>query len=426
MTATATFVNVLPLLMSESAKQLRTTDVEPDEHMLIKPGELIDIVELSPLTLQDRRIYNLLILNAWDSITEPKEHRIHKRDLRGSHNVNDRVGESLLRLMGAVAQLRIERDAGDGQGPETFTRRVQLLAGTEESLRGNGVVYYSFPAAVRGIIRESSQYARLQKQVMFALSSKYALTLYEMVQKRGNMTWKTSEEFTLDRFRSLLGVEDGKLQAFKSFKQRAIDPAVLEVNGLGEFGCKVEPVFTGRKVTAVRLSWWKKNLDERMHALNELRFSRIGRKARLANAAVVTLPVAGALVAPSQDVADAPDLLTRVSGRPQSQSVADKGAGRASRRASLSQFVADRPGRRAGEGRGGRASQSVADSAALPSAGISILNEAQTARFRRDFPGLDIPWLEREFRAWVADKEPPNDPVKAFYGFMKRKRDEAQ
>src|SRR5271165_2975535 len=40
--------------MSDSAKQLRTIDVEPDEHMLIKPGELIDIVELSPLTLQDR------------------------------------------------------------------------------------------------------------------------------------------------------------------------------------------------------------------------------------------------------------------------------------------------------------------------------------------------------------------------------------
>src|SRR6185437_7804998 len=85
--------------MSDSNRQLRTIDVEPDEHMLIKPGELIDIVELSPLTLQDRRIYNLLILNAWDSITEAKEHRIHKRDLRGSHNVNDRVGESLLPLM---------------------------------------------------------------------------------------------------------------------------------------------------------------------------------------------------------------------------------------------------------------------------------------------------------------------------------------
>jgi hypothetical protein len=189
--------------MSDSARQLRTIDVEPDEHMLIKPGELIDIVELSPLTLQDRRIYNLLILNAWDSITEPKEHRIHKRDLRGTHHTNERVGESLLRLMGAVAQLRIERDAGEGSGPETFTRRVPLLAGTEESARSDGIVFYSFPAAVRGIIRESSQYARLQKQVMFAFSSKYALALYEMVQKRGNLKFKTSEEFPVERFRAL-------------------------------------------------------------------------------------------------------------------------------------------------------------------------------------------------------------------------------
>src|SRR3954454_9239500 len=108
--------------MTELPKSLRTVDIEPDEDMLIKPGELIDIAELSPLTLQDRRIYNLLIANAWDDILEPKQHCIHQRDLRGSHNVNDRVGDSLMRLMGAVAQLIIERDAGEGRGPETFTR----------------------------------------------------------------------------------------------------------------------------------------------------------------------------------------------------------------------------------------------------------------------------------------------------------------
>jgi len=362
--------------MNDSSKRLRTVDVEPDEHMLIKPGELIDIVELSPLTLQDRRIYNLLILNAWDSITEPKEHRIHKRELRGSHNVNDRVGESLVRLMGAVAQLRIERDAGEGEGPETFTRRVQLLAGTEESARGNGLIFYSFPAAVRGIIRESSQYARLQKQVMFAFSSKYALALYEMVQKRGNLKFKTSEEFPVDRFRSLLGVEPGKLEAFKSFKQRAIDPAVLEVTGLGEFGCKVEPVYSGRKVTAVRLSWWAKNLDERKFALNELRFSRVGRRARLKGEVVTISPLAGLMPAPSQDVADSP----RRDRSPHPKM--------------------------------------------LPSDGRSGLTDKQMARFRRDFAGLDIPWLEREFRDWVADKEPPDDYAAAFYGFMKRKQDD--
>jgi hypothetical protein len=382
----------------DSEKRLRTIDIEPDEHMLIKPGELIDIVELSPLTLQDRRIYNLLILNAWDSITEPKEHRIHKRDLRGTHNVNDRVGDSLLRLMGAVAQLRVERDAGDGRGPETFTRRVQLLAGTEESARSDGLVFYSFPAAVRGIIRESSQYARLQKQVMFAFSSKYALALYEMVQKRGNLKFKTSEEFPLDRFRSLLGVEPDKLRQFKHFKNRAIDPAVLEVNGLGEFGCKIEPIYAGRKVTAVRLSWWAKNLDERKSTLNELRFSRVGRRARLQGKVETLTPLSILSAHPSQDVTVAIPIPRR-----------DRSPGSP---ASANQRFGNERERPAGPRVG------------LPPDGRSGLTERQMARFRRDFPGLDVAWLERDFQAWVADKGPPKDYAAAFYGFMKKKKDE--
>jgi hypothetical protein len=403
--------------MSDSVKQLRTIDVEPDEHMLIKPGELIDIVELSPLTLQDRRIYNLLILNAWDSITEPKEHRIHKRDLRGSHHTNERVGDSLLRLMGAVAQLRIERDAGEGQGLETFTRRVQLLSGTEEAARSDGLIFYSFPAAVRGIIRESSQYARLQKQVMFAFTSKYALALYEMVQKRGNLKFKTSEEFPIDRFRLLLGVEEGKLHAFKSFKQRAIDPAVLEVNGLGEFGCKVEPIYKGRKVTAVRLSWWAKNLDERKVALNELRFSRIGRRARL-KGEVVTIAPAGLPLAPPQDVAITtapanPGVIPHPRMLPSSlaKAQAEQGEPTAHPRTL--------PSSRA-KGQGGTA-ESTPHPKMLP-LGASGLTEKQMERFRRDFSGLDIPWLEREFRAWVAERDEPMDYAGAFYGFMKQKQ----
>src|SRR4051795_6928303 len=384
--------------MSDSNRQLRTIDVEPDEHMLIKPGELIDIVELSPLTLQDRRIYNLLILNAWDSITEAKEHRIHKRDLRGSHNVNDRVGESLLRLMGAVAQLRIERDTGDGKGPEPFTRRVQLLAGTEESARSNGLVFYSFPAAVRGIIRQSSQYARLQKQVMFAFSSKYALALYEMVQKRGNLKFKTSEEFPVETFRGMLGVEPGKLTQFKSLKQRAIDPAMLEVNGLGEFGCKVEPIYTGRKVTAVRLLWWQKNLDERINAMNELRFSRVGRRARLKGEVVTALP--SLALNPSQDVAVAR---------------AGTSGGRSTHPKMLPLEGKGEPKRRGGQGTHPKT---------LPSGNKSGLTEQKFEQFRRQFPGLDIAYLEREFREWVEGRDPPQDYAAAFYGFMRRKQRE--
>ena len=45
-------------------------------------------------------------------------------------------------------------------------------------------------------------------------------------------------------------------------------------------------------------------------------------------------------------------------------------------------------------------------------------------RFRHNFPGLDVPYLEREFRAWVSEQQEPRDYAAAFYGFMKKKKAE--
>jgi hypothetical protein len=339
---------------TDSAKRLRTVDVRSDERSLIKPGELIDIVEMSPLTLHDRRVYNLLILNAWDGITEPKEHCIHKRELRGTHHTSERVGDSILRLMAAVAQLRVIRDDG-----KEYIRRVQLLSSTDEGTDHEGLLYYSFNAALRSILKHSSQFARLQRDVMFAFSSKYALALYELVQKRGNLKHKTCDEFTVDEFRMLLGVEKGNLTQFKHFKYRAIDPAVVEVNGLGEFGCKVDPVYKGRKVIAVRLGWWAKSLDEKKAALHELRVSKVGRRHRLR----------GTVETVSLSIADLP-----------------------------------KPAN------------------ALPLPGHSGLKEQQFNSLRASFPGVDIGEMERQFVQWNTEKggEPENYTA-ALFGFIRAK-----
>ena len=45
-----------------------------------------------------------------------------------------------------------------------------------------------FPRKLRKLIGDSHIFARIEKDVMLALSSKYALALYEMVQKRGNLS----------------------------------------------------------------------------------------------------------------------------------------------------------------------------------------------------------------------------------------------
>lgn len=95
--------------MAESA--IRTVEARPNADSLIKPGELVDLIEVTPLTLNDRRIYNQLLENAWEAIDKPVTHVIAKSALRGSHNSNDRVGESLERLMSAIVKVAVIWDA---------------------------------------------------------------------------------------------------------------------------------------------------------------------------------------------------------------------------------------------------------------------------------------------------------------------------
>lgn len=253
---------------------IRTVEARPNADSLIKPGELVDLIEVTPLTLNDRRIYNQLLENAWDAIDKPVTHVIAKSSLRGSHNSNDRVGESLERLMSAIVKVAVIWDG------EPAIERVQLLGGNLESSRGDGLLEYEIPARLRKIIRNSQVFARLQREVMFALSSKYALTLYEMVQKRGNLRWKASERFTLDGLRGIMGVPKGKLSSWSNLKVRAIDPAVAEVNALSDYMVEILPIKTGRAVTHVEMRWWRKDGDAGGAADRALQFSKIGRRAR--------------------------------------------------------------------------------------------------------------------------------------------------
>lgn len=256
------------------SKAYRTVEARPNAQTLVKPGELVDLVEVTPLTLADRRIYNQLLENAWDAIEKPVTHVIAKSDLRGSHNSNDRVGASIERLMASIVRVQVMRDG------EPAVERVQLLGGNVESARRDGLLEYEIPQRLRRIIKDSTVFARLQREVMFALSSKYALTLYEMVQKRGNLRWRSSEKFSLEDMRGVLGVPKGKLTSWSNLKLRAIDPAVEEVSALSDYLVEVEPIKTGRRVTHVELRWWRKDAGSEAEAERELQFASVGRKER--------------------------------------------------------------------------------------------------------------------------------------------------
>jgi hypothetical protein len=243
---------------------------------LIKPAELVDVVELTPLTLVDRRTYNLLITYAWNRIDEDVEHAIPKAVLRGTHESNDRLGPTIRRLMSGQVEVRIVRDG------KRYLRRIQLLGAVDrpEDEDEDGNVYYRFPAELREIIQRSDIFARLQTEVLFCFTSKYALVLYEMIQKRGYLKHKHVEEFGTDEMRGLLGVPPGRLTEFAALRRKALIPAVEEVNAYSPFMVRLDAIRHGKKVVKLRLSWFPKDEQGLKAAYCEVQKHKAGRKAR--------------------------------------------------------------------------------------------------------------------------------------------------
>lgn len=255
---------------------LRTLELKPGYGEMIKPTELIDIEGATTLTLSARRLYNLLIAYAFgpELGNEGQEWTIALSELRGTHKGNERIEESILALMKTIVTVRLS----DGR-----TRRVALLGGNDmdDPDRPRGTLSYSFDKRLAPLLRESTVFGKLELAVMHAFSTKYALALYEALSRRVRLSSKFSEIFELDPFRELLGVPPGKLSTFSNLKLKAITPAVAEINAMASFGCRIDPVKTGRKVTALRLSWWRKDMDGVKAAYAEVQRTRVGRKARI-------------------------------------------------------------------------------------------------------------------------------------------------
>lgn len=264
-----------PALM---ATDIKVTGQPLDPAMMgkiIKPRELVDIIELTPLNRNESILYNQLLANAWNNIRTHPVHKVLKASLRGSHDSNDRLDEAFDKLMSAWAKIR----ARDPQTGTMTTLRIHLLGTNAEEDRDSGYFYYTFPPDLLAVIGQSRAWATIKSHIMYALRSKYSIRLYEMVERRVGLT-KQFEEITVDEFRALLGVPEGKLDRFSDFNKYALKPALEEVNHLTDFVVRIATVKQGRAVQKLLLSWDRKTPEQITAAHNERERSRIGRQAR--------------------------------------------------------------------------------------------------------------------------------------------------
>jgi hypothetical protein len=259
-----------------------------------KAAELIEIEGAHALEASDRALMNTLLQFAHDSgrMTEPDaEWEIsfaYLRQCQSRHESNDRIKESVRRIRRVEVKIAYTSASGEARELES-----NLLNFTDTSVddSANATVQFGIPSRLRMILARSNRWGRIRCEVGYAMTSKYAIALYEMVCLRANLE-NCVETIEMARFRELLGVPPGAYDRTDNFMRFVIQPATLEVNGLSDTGVRIEMVRKHPRAMAhaVTLCWWKKSPEEFQAAQKERNRSKVGRMARLKGAVETATP----------------------------------------------------------------------------------------------------------------------------------------
>ena len=250
----------------------KTLELTPIEGEMLKPKELIEVRGVGKFTLQDRRVYNALIENAWgeDLGKAGVTFEISTGQLRDLCDDNKRLRDTLRTLQTTL----VEVDSGERW------QSVQLLGYIDlETTANRGILRYSLQPQLAALLKDSTIFAKLDHEVMKTFKSKYAFSLYEAVARRVRMK-AFMEELTMEDLRNLLGVEEGKLNGYGNLNKYAIQPALLEVNSISDFEVNIVPKKKGKKVTSFLMGWGIKDEAGKMAAYAERQRHSAGRKAR--------------------------------------------------------------------------------------------------------------------------------------------------
>jgi hypothetical protein len=207
------------------------------------------------------------------------------------HESNDRLVDSLKRILRVVVTVPIP-EPETGEPAYLLTHLFDFFTLPIADTDPQAAVRFGLPRKLQPVLARSNRWGRIKAEVVCAMTSKYAIALYEMVCLRAGMD-RCVETFTVERFRDLLGVPPGAYANGAHFWLKVIEPAALEINGLSDLGVEIElnRRHARAPVTGVTLAWWKKQGDDFRAAMRERNQSKIGRMARLRGAVETVRPL---------------------------------------------------------------------------------------------------------------------------------------
>ncbi len=199
------------------------------------------------LTLLQRKLSNVLLLNAYDTLTSQTTHAMDARTLCMMVGYNSNDLDTLKGSLRGLAETVAEWDMLDVDGQQEWGVSSLL---SYAKLKG-GVCEYAYSPALAEKLNDPKVFAQINLNIQRRFTSGHALALYENCYRFvriGSTGW-----WDLDLFRRLMGVGDSAYyESYKHLNAKIIKPAVAEVNKTSNIIVTPDFKKRGRAVSDIR------------------------------------------------------------------------------------------------------------------------------------------------------------------------------
>src|ERR1700731_1648832 len=200
------------------------------------------------LSLLERKLSNILLLQAYDNLLTTRTHQLNVSTLslmlgwETGKNV-DRLRGALKSLVSMVIEFNVMNDAGAPWSVSSIISFAEIK---------NGVCTYRYDESMAEGLSDPSIYAMVNVGIQQKFTTSYALSLYENCLRYvrvGSTGW-----IDLPIFRKLLGATQDYYDDFRRLNSKVIQKAVQQINEVDDIQITPEFRKTGRLISAVRIS----------------------------------------------------------------------------------------------------------------------------------------------------------------------------
>jgi len=207
----------------------------------------------------DKRVYHVLLRNAYERLLEDEVHFIDLATLKAALQFNSNNTQAIKDSLNRLKTVSIEFDVLNQLKSYLYKKKSDLHLGDWHSMTllaeasiDNSIISYEFSSTMRRLLYEPEMYSVIDISFSKQFTSGYAYSLYEIglrIVNIGSTGW-----ITVDDFRSIMDVPETVYLRYRDFRRKVIQVAENEVNALFEQGISTIQVAVHEKRTQRKVS----------------------------------------------------------------------------------------------------------------------------------------------------------------------------